>query len=96
MARAMNWHPVMRRVLVVLRRRAGVSWFPTLVGFCAFLGTITLTLPVELLVASAVLMSPSHWIAIGLWAVVGRTLASLGLYLAFHHLGWDLSHPLIF
>jgi uncharacterized membrane protein YdjX (TVP38/TMEM64 family) len=35
-------------------------------------------------------MSRYRWIGIGLGAAIGSTLASLGLYLAFHHLGWEL------
>ncbi len=86
----MSWRRATRKAVAVLSRRADVPWFPVLVGLCAFLGAITLTLPTELLVAIAVLMNPSRWIAISLWAVIGATLASLGLYLAFHHLGWEL------
>jgi membrane protein YqaA with SNARE-associated domain len=73
-----------------LDRHAHVSWFPFLVGLCAFFVTITLTLPVELLVVISILLSPSRWIAIGLFAAIGGSLGSLGLYLAFHHLGWNL------
>ena len=86
----MSWRRGTRRVVEVLSRRADVFWFPILVGLCAFLGTITLTLPTELLVAIGVLMNPPRWIAIGLCAVIGATLASLAIYLAFHHLGWEL------
>lgn len=86
----MSWRDGTRKAVAVLSRRADVPWFPVLVGFWAFVGAITLTLPAELLVAIAVLMNPSRWIAISLWAVIGATLASLGLYLAFHHLGWEL------
>lgn len=90
MATAMIRHTATHRVLEILSRRVRAPSFPALVGLCAFLATITLTLPVEWLVAIAVLMSPLRWINIGLFAAIGSTLASLGLYLAFHHLGWDL------
>lgn len=86
----MNWHGGGRKVVKVLNRRADSGWFPGLVGGCAFLGAISLTLPAELLVVVGVLMSPSRWMAIGLWTAVGATAATVGLYLAFHHLGWDL------
>jgi uncharacterized membrane protein YdjX (TVP38/TMEM64 family) len=78
------------RALAYLDRRSHSPWFPLLVGLCAFLGTITLTRPTEWLVAISVVMNRSRWIAISLWAVAGANLASLGLYLAFHHLGWEL------
>lgn len=81
---------VIHRAVAYLDRRAHVPWFPFLVGSCAFLVTITLTLPVELLVVMSVLISPVRWIAIALFAAVGSSLGSLGLYLAFHHLGWNL------
>lgn len=83
-------HAVAHKAVAYLDRRAHVPWFPFLVGLCAFLVTITLTLPVELLVVISVLVSPARWIAIGLFAAVGSSLGSLGLYLAFHHLGWNL------
>lgn len=78
------------RAVAYLDRRANRPWFPLLVGGCAFLVTITLTLPVELLVVIGVLISPARWIGVGVFAALGSSLASLGLYLAFHHLGWDL------
>lgn len=83
-------HAVTHRALAALRHRTEGSGFPPLVGSCAFLATATLTLPVEGLVAVSVLMSPYRWIAIGIFAALGSTLASLALYLAFHHLGWNL------
>jgi membrane protein YqaA with SNARE-associated domain len=83
-------HAFTHRAVAYLDRRAHVPWFPVLVGSCAFLVTITLTLPVELLVVISVLIRPVRWIAIGLFAAIGSSLASVGLYLAFHHLGWDL------
>lgn len=83
-------HALANRAIAYLDRRANVRWFPLLVGGCAFLVTITLTVPVELLVIIGVLISPSRWIATGSLAALGSSFASLGLYLAFHHLGWDL------
>lgn len=83
-------HAVTHKVAAYLGRRANAPWFSLLIGLCAFLVTITLTLPVELLVVISVLISPTRWIAIGVFAASGSSLASLGLYLAFHHLGWNL------
>lgn len=83
-------HAITHKAVAYLDQRAHVPWFPFLVGSCAFLVTITLTLPVELLVVISVLISPARWVAIGLFAALGSSLASLGLYLAFHHLGWNL------
>lgn len=86
----MIWSAITHRALKSLRRRTRESSFPPLVGSCAFLATITFAVPVELLVAVTVLMSPYRWIAIGIFAALGSTLASVALYLAFHHLGWNL------
>lgn len=86
----MIWHAITHSALKSLRRRTQEPSFPPLVGSCAFLATITFALPVELLVAITVLMSPYRWIAIGIFAALGSTLASVALYLAFHHLGWNL------
>ena len=73
-----------------LHRRADRPWFRFLVGSCAFLVTITLTLPVELLVVTGVLIRSTRWRAIAVFAAIGGSLGSLGLYLVFHHLGWNL------
>lgn len=86
----MIFHAITYRTVALLGSRAHGRWFPPLVGACAFLVTITLTLPVELLVAIGVLISPLRWIAIGFCAAIGSSIASVGLYLAFHHLGWNL------
>ena len=42
------------------------------------------------MVVSGVLMNRYRWIGIAVFAAIGSSLASLGLYLAFHHLGWNL------
>lgn len=86
----MIWHAITHRAVEFLGRRAQEPWFPPLVGSCAFLATTTLALPVEVLVVATVLMSPRRWAAIGLFAALGSTIGSLVLYLAFHHLGWNL------
>ena len=83
-------HAITYRTVALLGSRAHGRWFAALVGACAFLVTITLTLPVELLVAIGVLISPLRWTAIGLCSAIGSSIASVGLYLAFHHLGWNL------
>ncbi len=86
----MTSHAIVDSTVALLTSLARSQWFSVLLGACAFLVTITLTLPVELLVALGVLISPLRWIAIGLWAAIGSSLASIGLYLAFHHIGWNL------
>jgi membrane protein YqaA with SNARE-associated domain len=83
-------HAIAHRALQSLGRTKTDLRFPPLVGSCAFLVTATLTLPVEVLVAVSVLMRPYRWIAIGLSAALGITLASVALYMAFHHVGWNL------
>ena len=39
-------HAITHKTVAILSRRASASWFPYLVGSCAFLVTVTLTIPV--------------------------------------------------
>jgi membrane protein YqaA with SNARE-associated domain len=86
----MFWHAIAHRALRTLRRRTETPTFPPLIATSSFLATITFALPVEVLVTLTALMAPRRWISIGVFAALGSTLASVGLYLAFHHLGWNL------
>lgn len=70
-------HAVTYKVVAYLRRWANAPWFSLLIDLCAFLVTITLTLPVELLVVIGVLISPA-------WRVCGNR--------QFFGLPWSLSH----
>ncbi len=81
---------ITHKTVALLGRKAAGRSFPFLVGACAFLVTITFALPVELLVVTAVLISPARWTSIGFFAAIGSSVASVGIYLAFHHLGWNL------
>ena len=81
---------ITRKTIALLGRKAAGRSFPFLVGVCAFVVTITFSLPVELLVVIAILISPARWISIGFFAAVGSSIASVGIYLAFHHLGWNV------
>ena len=86
----MMWSRATHGVFAFLNQRALAPQFPVLVGLSAFLSTVTFTLPVELLVVASVLLNRYRWISIAAFSAVGGSLASLGIYLAFHHLGWDL------
>jgi hypothetical protein len=81
-------HALTRRALTFLSQRAARREFPALVGLFAFLVTVTLTLPVEVLVVLGTLMCRQGWLRIGCSAALGSALASFGLFLAFRHLGW--------
>jgi uncharacterized membrane protein YdjX (TVP38/TMEM64 family) len=35
-------------------------------------------------------MNRSRWIGIAIFTAIGGTVGAVGLYLAFHHLGWNL------
>lgn len=83
-------HTVTYKAIALLGPRTDGPSFPFVVAVCAFLATITLTVPVELLVATAVLINPARWISTALFAAVGSALASLALYLVLHHFGWGL------
>jgi membrane protein YqaA with SNARE-associated domain len=79
-----------QRVTAILHRKAQTRWFPALVGGCAFVATITLSLPVELLVVVSVLLRPARWTVLSLAAAAGSAAGDAVLYFAFHHLGWQL------
>lgn len=89
-ATPMIGHAIAHDVAAYLGRQAHRPWFPCLVGVCALVVTITLTFPVEFLVVASVLLNRRRWIVIGLLATLGSSLASLALYMAFHHLGWNI------
>ena len=77
-------HKMIRAILDRAERRS----FVPLVGSAAFASTLSMSVPVEWLVV-AVLACRSRWVAIASVAALGSAVASLGLYLAFHHFGWN-------
>jgi membrane protein YqaA with SNARE-associated domain len=81
---------VTHRIAVFLEKKARARGFPAWLGVCALFATATLTLPVEFLVVLGVLVSPARWLGVSLWAALGSSLGTAGLYFAFHHLGWNL------
>jgi uncharacterized membrane protein YdjX (TVP38/TMEM64 family) len=46
--------------------------------------------PVEWLVVVGTLTNRRRWISVAAWAATGSSLAAIGFYFAFHHLGWSL------
>lgn len=82
-------HTIVGHLQDRLNRLCGHPWFPPMVGSCAFAATATTLVPVELLIITTVLMSPRRWLALGVFAAIGSTLAATALYYAFHHLGWE-------
>jgi len=83
-------HALSKRLLASVMRQRESNAFSPLLGAFAFLATITLTVPVEWLVVVGTLTSRRRWVSVALYAATGSALASLGLYFAFHHLGWSL------
>ncbi len=83
-------HALSKRLLASIMRRGESNAFSPLLGAFAFLATITLTVPVEWLVVVGTLTSRRRWVSVALCAATGSALAALGLYFAFHHLGWSL------
>lgn len=79
-------HKVVRMVLAQAERRS----FVPLVGLTAFLSALSMSVPVEWLVVAASLACRRRWMMIASIAAVGSAIASLGLYLGFHHFGWNL------
>ena len=83
-------HTIVGRLHDRLNGLSGHAWFPPIIGTCAFAATATTLVPVELLIVTTVLMTPRRWLALGVFAAIGSTLAASALYYAFHHLGWGL------
>lgn len=86
----MPFRVIRDRLESLLSRWSGRKLFPPIVGGVAWLSTITLTVPVEILVVAATLLSRPRWFPIAFFAASGSAIASVALYLAFHHLGWAL------
>lgn len=86
----MPFRVIRDRVESLLSRWSRQILFPPIVGGVAWLSTMTLTIPVEILVVVATLLSRPRWFPIAFFAATGSAIASVALYLAFHHLGWAL------
>ncbi len=79
-----------KRALLRLRNTSQNRGFPLQIGLLCAAATSTATVPVEWIVLAATLLIRERWVAIALFASLGSALASLALYLAFHHFGWAL------
>jgi len=86
----MPFRVIRQRVDSFLQRCSKQKLFPPIVGGVAWLSTQTLTMPVEILVVVATLLSRPRWLSIAFFAATGSAVASVVFYLAFHHLGWAL------
>jgi membrane protein YqaA with SNARE-associated domain len=73
-----------------LLRRADSRAFPIVVAGTAMVSTLSMSVPFASLLIAAVLMAPKRWRAIAISSSVGAALGGGLLYLAFHHLGWEL------
>lgn len=78
------------RALMYAVKQADRSSFAPLLGGLSFAATVTMSIPVELIVVAGTLASRRGWVGIAVWAAAGSALAATGLYFAFHHLGWGL------
>src|SRR3954447_14129159 len=67
-------HALTRRALAALSQRAARREFPVLVGLFAFLVTVTLTLPVEVLGVLGTLMCRQSWLRISCSAALASCL----------------------
>lgn len=83
-------HATTHRIIAMILKRAERSSFVPLVGLAAFLSTLSMSVPVEWLVVAAALACRSRWAMTASIAALGSAIASLGLYLAFHHFGWNI------
>ena len=83
-------HAMTHRIIGMILKQAERRSFVPLVGLAAFLSTLSMSVPVEWLVVVATLASRSRWVTTASIAAFGSAIASLGLYLAFHHFGWNI------
>jgi len=83
-------HATTHKFVETVIREAERSSFVPLVGFTAFLSTLSMSVPVEWLVVVASLACRRRWMMTASIAAVGSAIASLGLYLTFHHFGWSI------
>lgn len=83
-------HATTQKIIGMALRQGERRSFVPLVGLAAFLSTLTMSVPVEWLVIVASLARRSRWGVTALTAALGSAIASLGLYLAFHHFGWSI------
>ena len=83
-------HAMTHRIIRMILKQAERGSFVPLVGLAAFLSTLSMSVPVEWLVVVATLASRSRWVTTASIAAFGSAIASLGLYLAFHHFGWNI------
>lgn len=83
-------HATTQKMIRAILDRAERRSFVPLVGSAAFASTLSMSVQVEWLVVVAALACRSRWVAIASVAALGSAIASLGLYLAFHHFGWNI------
>ena len=83
-------HARTHRIIAAIIKRAERGSFIPLVGVTAFLSTLSMSIPVEWLVIAATLACRRRWAATASVAALGSAVASLGLYLGFHHFGWNI------
>ena len=83
-------HATTHKVVAMVLARAERRSFVPLVGLTAFISALSMSVPVEWLVVAASLANRRRWMLIASIAAMGSAIASLGLYLAFHHFGWNL------
>lgn len=83
-------HVTTHKIIEVVLGQAERSSFLPLVGLGAFLSTLSMSVPVEWLVVVASLACRRRWMITASIAALGSAIASLGLYLTFHHFGWSI------
>lgn len=77
------------RLLQALERRADSRAFPLVVGGMALLTTLSMSIPFASLLMAAVLLARRRWRSMAIWSSAGAAIGALGVYLVFHHLGWN-------
>ncbi|MDU1690415.1 MAG: hypothetical protein E6848_12480, partial [Bradyrhizobium sp.] len=86
----MIMHAMTRRALAYIVWQGERPEFAPLLGALSFLATITLAVPVEWLVVVGTLTNRRRWLSVAACAATGSSLAAIGFYFAFHHLGWSM------
>ena len=68
---------------------ANYRYYPLVVGFFAFVVTLTFSFPFAAIVVPATLLAPKRWLSLGLVCGVGSGCGAAVLVEVFHHLGWQ-------
>lgn len=82
-------HILQRKLRYILRQTSQSPWHALLVGLMALGATLSMSIPFAPILVFAVLLQPKRWLWLVITASLGSALGGVGLYVLFHHLGWQ-------